>query len=338
MKNQPSVSVVILNWNGLTHLREFLPSVCSSTYPALEIVVADNASTDASLDFIETSYPQIRIIRNKENYGFAGGYNRALEQLDSDYFILLNSDVAVQPDWIEPVISLMHVDSSIAAAQPKILSYRTPAEFEYAGAAGGYLDMFCYPFCRGRIFEHVEKDKGQYDDSGEIFWASGASLFIKKEKWLEVGGLDEDFFAHMEEIDLCWRLKNLGYKIMYCHQSTVYHLGGGTLSADSPFKTYLNFRNNLVLIQKNLPFFSASLVIFTRLWLDLASIAKFILDGKAKNAWAVSRAHQSFFKSIFNNAKKARGIKTSGFNDRGKLNISVVWRYFVLKRKTFATL
>ncbi len=338
MNNLPKVSVVILNWNGLKHLKEFLPSVCKSTYPNLEIIVADNASTDSSLEFVMSSYPEIKIIRNDGNHGFAGGYNKALEQVDSEYFILLNSDVAVQPDWIQPVITLMQSDPFIAAAQPKILSYKKPQEFEYAGAAGGFLDMFGYPFCRGRIFDHVEKDEGQYNDTAEIFWASGAALFIKKDKWIEAGGLDEDFFAHMEEIDLCWRLKNLGYKIMYCHQSIVYHLGGGTLNADNPFKTYLNFRNNLILIQKNLPFYHSSLVIFSRLWLDLASIIKFFLDGKSKNAMAVSRAHRSFFKSIFKNARKARKIESSGSDSTGMMKISIVWRYFILKRKTFNSL
>ncbi len=338
MKNLPKVSVVILNWNGLNYLKDFLPSVCNSTYPNLEIVIGDNASTDASLEFIEASYPEVRIIKNDKNYGFAGGYNKVLEQIDSDYFVLLNSDVEVHPEWIQPVITLMRNDPTIAAAQPKILSYKNKDKFEYAGAAGGFLDMFGYPFCRGRIFDQLESDNAQYDDTKEIFWASGAALFIKKEKWIEAGGLDEDFFAHMEEIDLCWRLKNLGYRIMYCPESVVYHLGGGTLNADNPFKTYLNFRNNLVMIQKNLPFYHSSLIIFSRLWLDLLSLIKFLFDGKSKNAFAVNRAHLSFFGSIFKNARKARKISKSRFNSTGMLNKSIVWQYFVLKRKTFKSL
>ncbi|HEY1011021.1 MAG TPA: glycosyltransferase family 2 protein [Daejeonella sp.] len=338
MTDLPKVSVVILNWNGLKHLKDFLPSVCRSTYPKLEIIVADNASNDLSLEFLKADYPEIRIIRNDKNYGFAGGYNKSLGQVESDYFVLLNSDVAVEPDWIQPVIALMQSNPLIAAAQPKILSHTHPEKFEYAGAAGGFIDVFGYPFCRGRIFDHVESDNGQYDDTTEIFWASGAALFIKREKWIEAGGLDEDFFAHMEEIDLCWRLKNRGYKIMYCPQSRVYHLGGGTLNSESPFKTYLNFRNSLIVIQKNQPFYYSGLIVFSRLWLDLLSIFKYLLDGKPANAWAVSRAHQSFFRSVFINARKARKIDRSKFNKTGLRNISIVWQYFVLKRKTYNSL
>ena len=261
-----------------------------------------------------------------------------MEQIDSDYFILLNSDVEVQPDWIQPVIELMETDFDIAAAQPKILSFKEQDKFEYAGAAGGFLDVFGYPFCRGRIFDTVEFDHGQYNDVREIFWASGAALFVKRDKWIEIGGLDEDFFAHMEEIDLCWRLKNKGYKIMYCPDSIVYHLGGGTLNAENPFKTYLNFRNNLFLIQKNLPFIQAVLIIFCRFWLDLLSAFKFLLDGKVKDANAVRKAHISFFKMIFITSSKARKISTSSFNPTGKIRRSVVWQYFVLKKKTFNSL
>ncbi|WP_411273426.1 glycosyltransferase family 2 protein [Daejeonella sp.] len=335
MTNVPSVSVVILNWNGLNHLKQFLPSVCASTHPNLQIIVGDNASTDNSVQFIEANYPQIRVINNDQNYGYAGGYNEVLSQVKSDYFILLNSDVEVHPEWIQPVIQLMETDSQIAAVQPKILSYKDKHKFEYAGAAGGFLDIFGYPFCRGRIFDSVEADHGQYDDVKEIFWASGAALFVKRDKWIEVGGLDEDFFAHMEEIDLCWRLKNLGLKIMFCPDSVIYHVGGGTLNSENPFKTYLNFRNNLILIQKNRPFLHASVIIFCRLWLDLISLCKFLYDGKSRDAWAITRAHISFFKNIFKNAEKARKISTTNFNRAGLMNISIVWQYFVQQKKTF---
>ena len=338
MKNLPSVSVVILNWNGLSYLRRFLPSVCSSTYANLRIIVGDNASTDGSVAFVEANYPQVEVILNDNNYGFAGGYNKVLQAVNSDYFILLNSDVEVNSKWIEPVIELMESDKRIAAAQPKILSYANKEQFEYAGAAGGLIDMFGYPFCRGRIFDSVEPDRGQYDEISEVFWASGAALFIRREQWIEIGGFDEDFFAHMEEIDLCWRLKNRGYKVMYCPGSKVFHVGGGTLNAEHPFKTYLNFRNNLILIQKNLSFLHASLVIFCRLWLDLISLCKFLYDGKIKDAKAINRAHTSFFLNIFKNAKKARKISTSKFNNTGMFNKSIVWRYFALKRKTFSRL
>ena len=338
MISLPRVSVVILNWNGQGLLKQFLPSVCASSYPNLEIIVGDNASSDNSVAFIKENYPQIRVICNEKNYGFAGGYNKVLEQLESDYFILLNSDVEVHPDWINPVIQLMESDKQIAAAQPKILSYKHKERFEYAGAAGGYLDIFGYPFCRGRIFDYVELDNGQYNDVKEIFWASGAALFVKRDRWIQVEGLDEDFFAHMEEIDLCWRLKNIGFKIMYCPDSVVYHVGGGSLDAGNPFKTYLNFRNNLILIQKNRSLFFACLIIFCRIWLDLLSIIKFLNDGKKKDAWAVNKAHISFFKGIFKNAEKARKIRTSKFNSTGLIRKSIVWQYFVLERKTFKSL
>ena len=338
MRDLPKVSVVILNWNGLNYLKEFLPSVCSSTYPNLNIVVGDNASTDHSLQFLRENFPQVRLISNDRNYGFAGGYNKVLAQLKSDYFILLNSDVEVESGWIEPLIRLMESDPEIAAAQPKILSHANKHLFEYAGAAGGYLDMFGYPFCRGRIFNTVEADNGQYDTTSEIFWASGAAFFIRRTNWIETGGLDEDFFAHMEEIDLCWRLKNKGYKIMYCPESSVYHVGGGTLNAGNPYKTYLNFRNNLVLLQKNLPFLRSVLIIFIRFWLDLLSLLKFLIDGKPKNAMAVNKAHVYFFRHIFKNSRKARSVDTSKFNRAGLFTGSIVWQYFIKKKKTFSSL
>jgi len=338
MTDLPRVAVVILNWNGLDFLKRFLPSVCASTYPNLDIIVGDNASLDDSVFFVRDNYPQIKIIINDQNYGFAGGYNKVLSGLDQDYFVLLNSDVEVEPGWIEPVIKLMENDPSIAAAQPKILSQSNKDFFEYAGAAGGFLDIFGYPFCRGRIFDSVEKDIGQYDHSSEIFWASGAAFFIKRSKWLEMAGLDEDFFAHMEEIDLCWRLKNNSYKIMYCAESTVYHVGGGTLNAESPFKTYLNFRNNLVLLQKNLPAGRALLIIFFRFWLDLLSLLKYIMDGKPKNALSISKAHVYFIRNLFSNIPKSRKISKKIFNKIGLYSGSIVWQYFVRKRKTFTSL
>jgi hypothetical protein len=354
MINTPKVAVVILNWNGVKYLKQFLPSVLASTWPGLEIVVGDNASSDDSLAFIKANYPAIRIIQNDKNYGFTGGYNRVLSQVDADYYILLNSDVEVEPGWIEPVVSLMEGDPLIAAAAPKILSFAQKDQFEHAGAAGGFIDSFGYPFCRGRMFYEVEQDLGQYEQSGEVFWASGASLFIKKKYWNEVGGFDEYFFAHMEEIDLCWRLKNMGYKVMYCAQSTIYHVGGGTLNAENPFKTYLNFRNNLLLLKKNLPFWRAFFVIMMRFWMDLLALFRFLAEGKRKDAWAVSRAHQNFVLSIF-------GIRVSGYgvkdlrhganssspkthnskrthNLKGMYKGSIVWSFFVKKKTKFTDL
>lgn len=338
MTNLPSVAVVILNWNGKDYLEKFLPSVCASTYPNLDVIVGDNASTDDSVSFLKEYYKSVKIIINDQNYGFAGGYNKVLSQLDYDYFILLNSDVEVSKNWIEPIIKLMEADSSVAAAQPKILSYSNKSSFEYAGAAGGFIDLFGYPFCRGRIFDTLELDNGQYDENSEIFWASGAAFFIKREKWLEMEGLDDDFFAHMEEIDLCWRLKNAGYKIMYCGESKVYHVGGGTLQAESPYKSYLNFRNNLVLLQKNLPLFRAILIIFIRFWLDFITLIKFLVAGKFKHALAINHAHVYFIKNISKNIPKAKKINKTTFNQKGLYRRSIVWDYFVSKKKYFTSL
>lgn len=355
MIDTPKVAVVILNWNGVKYLKQFLPSVLASTWPGLEVVIGDNASSDGSVAFIKENYPGIKVIQNDRNYGFTGGYNRVLNQVDADYYILLNSDVEVVPGWIEPVIALMESDSLIAAAAPKILSYAQKDQFEHAGAAGGFIDSFGYPFCRGRMFYEVEHDLGQYEQSGEIFWASGASLFIKKKYWDEAGGFDEYFFAHMEEIDLCWRLKNMGCKVMYCAQSVVYHVGGGTLNAENPFKTYLNFRNNLLLLKKNLPFLKAFFVIIIRFWMDLLAIVRFLAEGKRKDAWAVSRAHQNFVLSIFgirvsgygvkdlrNGDKKAspktHSSKRITHNLKGMFKGSIVWNFFVKKKTRFTDL
>ncbi len=338
MSKSPRVAVVILNWNGRNFLESFLPSVIASTYPGLKIIVADNASTDQSVEFLQSNYPLVSLIQNDKNYGFAEGYNRVIALLDFEYFILLNSDVEVSSNWIEPVIDFMESDINIAVAQPKILSYSKRNNFEYAGAAGGYLDALGYPFCRGRIFDTVEEDLEQYDDSSEIFWASGAAFFIKRKYWLETGGFDPDFFAHMEEIDLCWRLKNLGYKIVFCPKSKVFHVGGGTLNAESPFKTFLNFRNNLVMLQKNLNSVNAFLIIFIRFWLDLLSLIKYLVDGKPQNALAISKAHFYFFAHLFKNIKKAGEINKSKFNSAGFYKVSIVWEYFIRKKKTFSSL
>ncbi|MDF3077609.1 MAG: putative glycosyltransferase [Sphingobacteriaceae bacterium] len=333
----PKVSVVILNWNGRHLLEEFLPSVFESTYPNLEIVVGDNASTDESLSFVRENYPSAKTIQNHENLGFAGGYNEVLKQVNADYFVLLNSDVEVETGWIEPVIQMMDADKAIAAAQPKIRWYKQKHLFEYAGAAGGFIDKYGYPFCRGRIFDTVEADEGQYDDETEIFWASGAALFIRRSCWEEAKGLDADFFAHMEEIDLCWRLKNLGYKIKYCPGSVVYHLGAGTLNAESPHKTYLNFRNNLAMLAKNLPAGKAFRVIFIRFWLDFISLLRFGLQGKSSSAAAISKAHTHFFRDLRRNRRKA-GEGNPNFNNAGVYNSSIVWAYFAKGKKTFLEL
>lgn len=345
----PKVAVVILNWNGAKHLAQFLPSVLTSSWPNLEIVVGDNASTDNSVEMLERDFPSVSIIQNSDNFGFTGGYNRVLAKVDADYFILLNSDVEVHPGWIAPVINLMESDDKIAVAAPKIKSFAQRDHFEHAGAAGGFIDSLGYPFCRGRIFYEIEEDKGQYEESGEIFWASGASMFIKKKYWDEAGGFDERFFAHMEEIDLCWRLKNRGYKVMYCAQSEVYHLGGGTLNTENPFKTYLNFRNNLLLLKKNLPYWKSVKVIGIRLWLDFVALARFLNEGKRKDAWAVSRAHQNFFRNIFKKGdpemsrRHEAGSKTSAkipyhVNLHGMYKGSIITDFFIRKKHSFSQL
>ncbi|HVY74761.1 MAG TPA: glycosyltransferase family 2 protein [Puia sp.] len=331
------VSVVILNFNGRRHLEQFLPSVLASTYPSLEIIVADNASTDDSLSFLRQFYPQVSIITLDRNYGYAGGYNEALKQVDSEFYVLLNSDVEVEPGWIEPVIRLMEANPAIGACQPKILSYAQKNRFEYAGAAGGWLDCLGYPFARGRIFDVCEQDKNQYDTSEDIFWASGAALFIRAGLFHEARGLDTYFFAHMEEIDFCWRLQLLGYRVFACPDSVVYHLGGGTLPKGNERKVFLNFRNNLIMLAKNLPKRQSVWKIPLRFLLDMISAWKSLFAGEAIYFFSILEAHLAFIKwllfkrhlSVFPLGK--RKAKLSGWY----LHL-VVWQHFVLGRKTFA--
>jgi GT2 family glycosyltransferase len=332
---EPSVAVVILNWNGKSYLERFLPSVCSSNYANLQVVVADNASTDDSVAFVSQHFPQVRMIVNSQNYGFAEGYNRALAQVEADYFVLLNSDVAVPENWIKPVVELMQSDANIAAAQPKIKWQQQPNSFEYAGAAGGFMDSYGYTFCRGRIFDQLEEDMGQYNSNIPVFWASGAAFFIKSKAWKALGGLDGDLFAHMEEIDLCWRLKNMGYQVVCCTEVEVYHVGGGTLSASSAFKNYLNFRNNLIIMQKNLPLGEAVVKIFIRFWLDLAALLQFLLKGQFAFAFSINKAHFHFFMQLFKTAAKRKSPQKSLTTHEGVLSGSIVWRYFFGKKRTF---
>jgi GT2 family glycosyltransferase len=335
---EPSVAVVILNWNGLSFLKRFLQSVVDTNYSNLMVVVGDNASTDGSVEYLQSSFPTVEVIQNDKNYGFAEGYNRVLKQVTADYYVLLNSDVCVPSNWISPVISLMEINATIAAAQPKIKWFDDQTRFEYAGAAGGFLDKFGFPFCRGRIFDVNEVDAGQYDDATEIFWASGAALFVKRKCWEEVGGLDPDLFAHMEEIDVCWRLKNLGYKIIYCPDAEVYHVGGGTLNVENPFKTYLNFRNNLFILQKNLKLNEAYLIIFLRFWIDFVALLHFLASGKFKHAAAVSKAHFAFLANIGRTAGK-RGDKQQSFLTHvGVFHSSIVWYFFIEKITVFSKL
>lgn len=342
----PKVAVVILNYNGRHYLETFLPSVLkhspSTDDYLVEIVVADNASTDDSIEFLEQHYPSITILKLSKNTGYAGGYNNALQQVISDLYVLLNSDIEVTPSWIEPVFYLMRSNKMIAASQPKILDYKQKDTFEHAGASGGWMDEFGYPFCRGRIFSTLEKDTGQYDDTTEIFWATGAALFIRANLFHKIGRFDADYFAHMEEIDLCWRLKRAGYKIMVCPKSKIYHVGGGTLTVENPFKTYLNFRNNIITLLKNCNGWKLYWLIPARLILDGLAGVLFLKEGKYKNIWAIVKAHWYVFAHFFtiigkrmDAQQKADEMYINPPSMKGSLHGSIVGRYYILGKKTF---
>ena len=329
------IAVAILNWNGRKLLEEFLPSVVKHSQNA-DIILVDNNSDDDSLAFMRDVYPEIEIIETSENLGYAGGYNFALQQIKNPYVVLLNSDIEVTEGWLNAPLALLENDKNIGAVQPKIRAYKQKDHFEYAGAAGGFIDVFGYPFCRGRIFENLEKDNGQYNTEEDIFWASGACMFVRKSAFEIAGGLDASFFAHMEEIDLCWRMKNRGFKITYTPNSLVYHLGGGTLAAQSPQKTFLNFRNNLYLIFKNQPSVSMLPVIFVRLILDGVAGVKFLFAMQPLHTLAIIKAHFSFYyhsielaqKRKFSSSKKVSGV----------YNRSVVLDHSLFKKKTFDVL
>jgi len=331
----PSIAIVILNWNGRKYLEKFLPFVTASTYPGAEVIVADNASTDDSLAWLAEKYPRLRVIAMDKNRGFAGGYNTALREVKSDYYVLLNSDVEVQPGWIEPIMDLMEKDATIGACQPKLLMYDDRASFEYAGAAGGWLDYLGYPFAKGRVFDVCEKDKGQYDVSEPIFWASGAALFIRAGLYHELKGLDDRFFAHQEEIDLCWRIQLAGYKVYSCPASVVYHVGGGTLPKGNERKVFLNFRNNLIMMAKNLPFGQVVWKIPFRFFLDSISAWKSLFAGEGIYFVAILEAHLAFIKWMFVGRKNSIFPKKRGRVRYGWLNKSVVWQYFVAGKRTF---
>lgn len=290
------VAIVILNWNGAKLMEEFLPLVIAYSPAELaEVVVADNGSTDNSIALLQEKFPSVRLIRLDQNYGFAEGYNQAIRQVDNEYTVMLNSDVEVTPGWLDAPLTALESDPSIAAAQPKIRAQRNKQYFEYAGAAGGYMDIYGYPFCRGRVLHIVEKDEGQYDTTVDILWATGACLFIRTAIYKEVGGLDAGFFAHQEEIDMCWRLRSRGYRLVCTPQSVVYHVGGATLSVESPRKTFLNFRNNLLMLYKNLSEKDLNHVMRIRFWLDYIAALKFLLCAHLANARAVYNARKAFF-------------------------------------------
>lgn len=320
-------AIVILNWNGVSFLKDFLGTVESCSGDA-RIIVADNASTDDSLEYIRTHHPKVEIIVNDSNGGFAKGYNDALKQVDSKFYVLLNSDVEVTPGWLEPLHAQMQ-DESIAGCQPKVRSYQERSKFEHAGASGGFLDRNYFPFCRGRIFYSLEEDQGQYDGTREVFWATGAALMIRSELFHKAGGFDEDFFAHMEEIDLCWRLKRMNYRFMVVPSSTVFHVGGGTLPYSSPRKTYLNFRNSLMMLIKN----HEGLVfpkLFKRLIIDGIAAARFLFRGEFSNFWAIFKSHMYQYAHMGTLLKKRKAIKKTAttFNNAGLFNGSIVWSYY----------
>lgn len=335
-----SIAVVILNYNGAEMLKRFLPIVLRNSTPLAHVIVADNASTDNSVEVMRVKFPQVQLIKLDKNYGFAEGYNRALEQVNSDYYLLLNSDVEVTEGWIEPMFSVMESDNTISACQPKLLDYKRKSHFEYAGAAGGFIDRYGYPYCRGRIFDTIEEDLGQYDTMCDIFWATGAALMIRSADYWSVGGLDGRFFAHMEEIDLCWRIRARGRRVVAVTCSTVYHLGGATLNYNNPRKTFLNFRNNLLMLYKNLPDKEYAYVMFVRRVLDYVAALKFLLTGDYANYKAVIDARREF-KQVKENYKDDRNgnmqaAKLEDIPQRSRF--SILWRYYVCRCKFFTML
>lgn len=333
-------AIVILNWNGKEFLKRYIPFVIKYNSPDTEIIVADNASTDDSVSFLERTFPAVRIIKNSVNGGFAEGYNTALKQINADYYILLNSDVEVTENWVAPVLALLDKNPDAGAVQPKIKSYTSPSFFEYAGAAGGFIDRYGYPFCRGRMFDSIEKDEGQYNKESEIFWATGACLFIRSSVFHEMGGFDVDLFSHQEEIDLCWRMKLCGYKVLYCPNSEVLHYGGGMLPKSSPFKTYLNFRNNLVVLCKNHDRNGLIIKLFLRMVLDGLAAIRFLLMGQGKDFLVIIKAHFHFYGSIGKTLKKRKAVQAMV----KKRNISCIYRksivrkYFIERKKLFSQL
>ncbi|MEO8862405.1 MAG: glycosyltransferase family 2 protein [Ginsengibacter sp.] len=332
----PSVAVVILNWNGKHFLEKFLPSIMASTYKNFQIVVADNASCDDSISFLKANYPKIKLIINDQNEGFAKGYNTALKQVTADYYVLLNSDVEVSPGWIGPIISLMQADENIAACQPKILSYEHQNQFEYAGASGGFIDSLGYPFNRGRIFDTCENDEGQYNNSAQVFWATGAAMFVRSKLFHELNGFDDYFFAHQEEIDLCWRFQRAGYKIYVEPSSVVYHVGGGTLPMGNRKKVFLNFRNNLVMMAKNLPFSEVIWKIPYRIFLDAVAAYKFLFAGSWGTYLSIASAHFHFAGWLLfgKRGKKLPALKMQ--NIVPVYDGSIVWQYFIKKKRFFS--
>ena len=336
-----STAIVILNWNGENYLQQFLPVLIeNTTLPGVEIIVADNASTDSSLQVLKENFPTIRTIVLDKNYGFAGGYNKALDQIEADYFVLLNSDVEVTANWLQPLLEYMNGHKEVAACQPKIRSYYQRTCFEHAGAAGGYIDRYGFPFCRGRVLGVAEEDNGQYDTIADIFWATGACLLIRSEVYRKVGGLDDEFFAHMEEIDLCWRLKSRGYRIVCIPESVVFHVGGGALGYESPYKTYLNFRNNLLMLYKNLPAALLDKTMNRRFIFDYVAALQLFITGKPKNASSVFKARRDFKKLLpdFVEKRKQNILYSTNDSTSSIFQKSIILEYYLKGKKIFSEL
>ncbi len=329
-----STAIAILNYNGQEFLAKFLPVLIANS-TNIPIYIGDNASTDDSVIFLKTTYPEIKLIELSENYGYSKGYNLLINHINEEYVAVINSDIEVTPNWIAPLIKVLEVEPTTAAVQPKIKSYQHKSYFEYAGGAGGFIDTYGYPFCRGRIFDTLEKDTGQYDTNIEISWASGACFLVRKSAFEQVGAFDDDFFAHMEEIDLCWRFKRCGFSIKYLYKSTVYHVGGGTLAYESPFKTFLNFRNGLYLLLKNVPQNQLRKKITVRILLDWLSAFYFLLQGKGKQAMAILKAHKEVYKTRKQFLAKRRDFQPSSkFTE----DYSIVWQYFIKKKRKYSAL
>lgn len=327
-------AVIILNWNGRKLMEEYLPSVVRNTPPEqARIVVADNASTDGSVEWVRQAYPEVAVIRFRENYGFAGGYNRAIEEVEEEIVVLLNSDVEVGERWLEPLLAVLEKEPDVMAVQPKIKAWKDKQHFEYAGACGGYIDRWGFPFCRGRLLDTVEQDKGQYDTEREVFWCSGAALCIRRADYLRAGGLDERFFAHMEEIDLCWRLRRKGGRLKVCPEAVVYHLGGGSLPMNHPHKLFLNYRNNLLMLYKNLDAKTWKSLLWKRRLLDMAAAALFLLKGEIANVKAVRKAYWEFGRM-----KAAYKHGNASLADKCVYQKSIVFRYYLKHIRFFSDL
>lgn len=328
-------AIVILNWNGRKLLEQFLPSIVNFSSELADVYVADNASSDTSISFVKQHFPSVKIVKNSGNGGYAKGYNDALSTIDAEVYCLINSDVEVTKDWLPPVLDVFKRNENTAIIQPKLLDFKDKSKFEYAGAGGGFIDLYGYPYCRGRLFNKLEKDNGQFDDQAKIFWASGACFFIRSKVYHQLGGFDEDYFAHQEEVDLCWRTQNEGFEVEYVGTSTVYHVGGATLQESNPKKTFLNFRNSLLNVIKNVPKQWFLFVVFSRLILDGVAGIKFLLELRPIHTWAIVKAHLSVYKNFYRFLKKRRKLqKKYEYN----LHTSIVWQYFLLKRRFFKNL